>query len=171
MSDSASPHGSGPPLSRGALVRPADDLASVQSPTGELVPVEKLGSGIVAEAGPDGRALVHWTGAGFDAWMEPEEVRVAGRDARLITVNQCDKQGQVKLLRRRIMVAGAFAHSWTVELRPGNLVRALRDDNCSWIFRYNPIFRRLSTDAWSVPPEDDDAEALTAAELGVFAAR
>jgi hypothetical protein len=161
-------------FARNTLVAPARELGGVQSPRGDLVPVEKLGAGIVEEVEEEaegGRVRVHWTDAGFDAWMESQELQVVGSNARILTVNQYDKHGQSKLLRRKVVVSGAFAYSWTVEIRPSNVVRAVRADGSVWTFTYVPLFRRLQTPDWSVPPEDDDAEALTAAELAMFAAK
>ena len=154
-------------FSRGVVVSPADDLMGVQSPDGALVPCERLGPGVVEQIGSDERVLVRWWGVGLDTWMEPHDLRALGPHAHLITVHRCDGRGNSKLLRHKVITTGGFQHNWTVELRPKNVMRVLRADGLAWTFSLNPIFRRVNTVSWSQPPGDDDAEALTAAELAL----
>jgi hypothetical protein len=73
----------------------------------------------------------------------------------------CDARGHRTLLRQRVAL---LQHHWTIEVRPENVVRAERSDGLSWTFTVNPITHGVMA-SWIYPPEDDDAEALTAAEM------
>jgi hypothetical protein len=54
-----------------------------------------------------------------------------------------------------------------VELRPENVLRAVRDDGAAWTFRLNTALHCINS-LWPQPPEDADAEALAATELAVL---
>ncbi len=155
-------------LNKGSVVACAGILHGVQSPEGDLIPCERLGPGIIEGSASDGRMLIRWTTAGFSSLLEPGDIRTLGLDARLVVIHKCDKDGQIKLLRHKVVTGVGFSHNWTVELRPGNVIRVQRWDGHAWTFTKNPIFMRITTPAWSAPPDDDDAEALTAAELSLF---
>src|SRR5436190_5668311 len=150
----------------GMLVKPVSDLGSVQSPDGMLVPCEKLGPGIVEQVSKDGTLGVHWVGARFDAYMDAEDVCSCGDHAHLVAIYRCDNHGNKTMVRSKIVDKAGLEHNWTVELRPRNVVRAVRADGCAWTFRFKPIFRRLEA-SWTLPPEDDDAEAVAVAEIAV----
>ena len=62
MADVAGTTGAQTPA-RGQIVVPAQDLAAVQTPDGELVPVDRLGPGLVERLEDDG-VWVYWLGAG-----------------------------------------------------------------------------------------------------------
>ncbi|MEO6456966.1 MAG: hypothetical protein ABIO92_01635 [Chloroflexia bacterium] len=154
-------------LNKGSVVTCATIIHGVQSPDGDLVPCERLGPGLVEGSASDGRMRVWWTMAGFSSLLDPDDIRTLGSDARLVSVHKYDKVGHSKLLRHKIVSGVGFRHNWTVELRPGNVIRVQRWDGHAWTFTKNPIFMRITTPAWSAPPDDDDAEALTAAELSL----
>ncbi len=156
------------PINRGTVVGCARIIHGVQSPDGDLVPCERLGPGLVEGCVSDGRMRVWWTMAGFSSLLDPGDIQTLGLDARLVVVHKCGKDGQSKLLRHKIVSGVGFRHNWTVELRPGNVIRVQRWDGHAWTFTKNPIFMRITTPAWGAPPDDDDAEALTAAELSLF---
>jgi hypothetical protein len=156
----------GQPLSTGTVVVPAEELVGLQSPSGELLPPERLGPGLVRQICDDG-VLVRWLGAGFDSWVSYQDLRLLGRDAHLVAVYKCDRKGNCKLVRHRVALDIGFEHNWTAELRPPDVVRLVRDDGCVWTFTYNHVFNRIDTQ-WFHPPEDEDAEALTAAELAAL---
>jgi hypothetical protein len=150
----------------GRVVVPADDLVGVQAEDGRLVPLEALGPGLVEQVAPDGRVGVRWLTAEFVAWMDPTDLCASGDDAHLISVYQCDGHGSRILQRRTVVEAAGLAYNWTIERRPRHIVRAVRSDGLAWTFRWSPLWKVLTAD-WSEPPEDADAEALTAAELAV----
>jgi len=153
---------------RGALVACSGLLHGVQSPDGDVVPCDRLGPGLIEESTGDGVLRVWWSAAGFSSVLDSTDCLPLGRDARLVVVHHFDKSGQIKLSRQRILGGVGFRDNWTIELRPPNVVRVIRWDGQAWTFRKNPIFSRLTTTAWVTPPEDDDAEALAAAELALF---
>jgi hypothetical protein len=63
-----------------------------------------------------------------------------------------------------VMTGAGLGHNWTVELWQSNVVRAIRNsDGAAWTFTLNPLFSRIEV-GWPQPPDDDDAEALVAAE-------
>lgn len=152
----------------GAIVAPGDDLLGVQGPDGSLVPCEKLGPGVVEQVLAEGAVYVRWTEAGFDTWMEPGDLRSHGMHAHLIAVYRCDGHGTSKLVRNMVITGSGFESNWTVELRPKQVVRVIRSDGHAWTFVYNWIFRHLTTPCWTFPPDDEDAEAYTAAELSML---
>ncbi len=153
---------------RNAVVAPGDDLMGVQAPDGSLIPCERLGPGLVEEVSPEGKICVRWVAADFEAWLEPQDLRFLGDHAHLIVVNRCDGSGKTRLVRHMVITGSGFDNNWTIELRPKNVVRTIRSDGHAWTFTYNPIFRRLGTTGWTYPPDDDDAEAFTAAELSLL---
>jgi hypothetical protein len=151
---------------RGAVVAAAGDLMGVQTPDGALVPCERLGPGVVEQLDAEGRVNVRWVAAGFDAWLEAQDLRSLGPHAHLITVMRRDKYGRSTLLQHKVAATSGFEHNWTVEFLPGNVVRSLREDSAAWTFSVNPLLRRVNA-WWPQPPDDDDAEALAAAELSL----
>jgi hypothetical protein len=128
-----------------------------------------LGPGIVQELGNDGRVKVRWVGVGSEAWMEPDELRSLGPNAHLVRIYRCDEHGHLALQRSRVVTAAGLKHNWTVELLPQDIVRTIRSDGWAWTFEWNPTWSRMETihTQGFRPPEDDDAEALVVAELGV----
>jgi hypothetical protein len=158
-------------LSKGMVVAPAEDLMGVQSPEGQLVACEELGPGIVEQIDPQGLVRVRWMAAGFDAWMERADLASKGPDSRVVTVRQYGNQGKCKLARHMVSDNSGLRYNWTVEVRPGNVVRVVRSDGAAWTFWRIPFLNRIRCEEWSAPPEDDDAEAIAVAELGVFGRR
>ena len=150
-------------LRRGTLVMPAPDLMGLQAPDGTLVPAERLGLGRVEQTGRDNSVYVRWLSADYATWVERQDIRSLGPAARIITIQQRDKRGHSVLLRRTVNTSAGLKYNWIVESLPNNVVRAVRDDGASWTFAFNKLFNRLDT-YWPVPPEDDDAEAFSAAE-------
>lgn len=153
-------------LSCGIAVGLASDLASIQAPDGSLMPVDKLGPGLVQHSTCAGRVLVHWVGAGFDSWLDSDDVRSLGSDAHLVTVGKYDRHEVCKQVRHKVDANIGLRHNWAVELRSNNIVRVLRCDGAAWTFTRNRIFDGIQT-YWPQPPDDDDAEALTVAELSI----
>ena len=64
-------------LSQGAVVALASEVFGVQSPDGDFLSAEALGPGIVEQLGQDGSVQVHWEGAGFDSWLDAQDLRKA----------------------------------------------------------------------------------------------
>jgi hypothetical protein len=151
-------------LRRGEVVSLGADQMGVQSTDRGLVPPEKLGPGLIEQVTEEGYVLVHWLDADLTAYMQPDELRVGGEGARLLVIRRCDGRGECTLVRYRISSQLGFTHNWTVERRPANVVRVVRDDGHAWTFTRHPIFKNINV-FWPQPPDDDDAEALTAAEL------
>jgi len=158
------------PLTRGTVVTPVDELLGVWSHAGGLVPPETLGPGLVERVAPDGRVRVRWLDAEVDSWLDPDELKPYPAGTHVISVYHCDGHGHYARLRHRLVDGGiGCSHNWTVELRPDHIVRVVRDDGSAWTFRLNahPGLERFAP-IWSQqPPEDDDAEALTVADLAV----
>jgi hypothetical protein len=152
-------------LSSGLVVSLSRDLASVQGPDGRLVAADSLGYGLVQQSNEE-YVLVRWIGAGFESWVEPSDLRSIGPDARLVTVEKYDNRGTRKQVRHKLGYNAGLHHNWTVELRPPNVVRVLRGDGNKWTFTLNKLFRRIDV-GWPQPPDDEDAEALTVAELAI----
>ena len=165
MADVAGTTGAQTPA-RGQIVVPAQDLAAVQTPDGELVPVDRLGPGLVERLEDDG-VWVYWLGAGLHVRVSYEALHLPGTDAHLVSVYRCDSRGRCRLVRHRVAARVGFEHNWAVELRPPGVIRAVRDDGYVWTFRHNPVFNRVDA-GWISPPEDEDAEAFTAAELAIL---
>ena len=69
-------------------------------------------------------------------------------------------------MRQEIIASAGLQYNWTAELLPEHTVRVLRADGSAWTFIENPVFKRIQV-SWPQPPDDDDAEALAAAELSV----
>jgi hypothetical protein len=159
-----------PALERGTLVTPVDALLGVWAPHGGLVPPEGLGPGVIEKIAPDGRVRVHWLEAEVDAWMEAEDLRSLGANTHVISVYRCDGQGHNTRLRHRLVDGGiGCSANWTVELRPDAIIRVVRADGAAWTFRQHthPGLERVVTRWPDQPPEDDDAEAFTVAELAL----
>jgi hypothetical protein len=152
-------------LSRGLVVSLSRELASIQGPDGRLVAADNLGYGLVQQSTGE-YVLVRWIGAGFESWVEPSDLRSIGPDARLVTVEKYDNKGARKQVRHKLGYNAGLRHNWTVELRPANIVRVLRTDGHKWTFTHNRLFRRIDV-WWPQPPDDEDAEALTVAELAI----
>jgi hypothetical protein len=159
------------PLTPGMVVTPVDALLGVWTPVvGGLVRPEALGPGLVEKVAPDGRVRVRWLDAEVDAWMDPEELLASEAGTHVISVYHCDGRGHYTRLRHRLVDGGIGCnHNWSVELRPENIVRVVRDDGAAWTFRLHshPGLERIASIWPEQPPEDDDAEAITVAELGI----
>ena len=157
-------HGANADLRSGIVVSLAPDLAGLQAPDGSMVPTESLGPGIVQQVEQDGRVCVHWVEAGFDSWFDRGDVHSQGRDAHLVSVYRRAKDGPPKLQRHMVITGAGLEHNWTVELWTSNVVRVIRNsDAAAWTFNFNSLFNKIEV-WWPQPPDDDDAEALVAAE-------
>ena len=152
-------------LSSGCVVSLSRDLASIQGPDGRLVAADSLGYGLVQQSTEE-YVLVRWIGAGFESWVEQADVRSIGPDTRLVTVEKYDNRGTRKQVRHKLGYNAGLRHNWTVELRPPNVVRVLRTDGHKWTFTQSRLFRSIDV-WWPQPPDDEDAEALTVAELAI----
>lgn len=150
------------------VVAPIAALLCVQAPDGGLVLCESLGPGLVQQVARDGRVWVRWVGAGFEMWIEPDHLQLPRPYARLISISRVDRRGNTRLLRHKVVEEAGLEHNWSVELHPTNMVRTVRGDGAAWTFRFIPILRHLVTTAWSVPPEDEDAEAFMVAEVALL---
>ncbi len=149
------------PLEPGQLVAPALEVAGLQTVQGFMIASERLGPGIVQESDGTGKVLVRWSKAGVATWAERADLQPIDAGRRLVTIVLCDARGHRTLLRQRVAL---LQHHWTIEVRPENVVRAERSDGLAWTFTLNPVTRAVIA-SWIYPPDDDDAEALTAAEL------
>jgi hypothetical protein len=159
-----------PALAGGTVVTPVDQLLGVWAPHGGLVLPATLGPGVVEKVAADGRVRVHWLEAEVDAWMDPADLRPYAAGTHVISVYHCDGQGHYTRLRHRLVGGGiGCTANWIVELRPDAVVRVVRADGAAWTFRLttHPSTERIITRWPGQPPEDDDAEALTVAELAV----
>jgi hypothetical protein len=153
----------------GELVEANPDLVEVRSLAGETIPKERLGLGIVEEVAEDGWILVRWTEAETSAWMAFEDVRSLGSDACLVTVVKCDSMGNARSTKQKVVTTAGLNHHWTVQILPRGVLRTIRADGLAWTFDWNPIFRQVNTRGTMgfLPPDDDDAEAVTVAEIAV----
>jgi hypothetical protein len=153
----------------GLLVVPAPYLQWVQLADGDQVPLELLGPGVVKDFMADGRVCVRWTDADLDAWMDPRDLRPFGRRTHAITVLRCDEHGNSVLLRTMTVMTHGLEHNWTAEIHPDGVVRTVRADGEAWTFDWNPLLRCMNSRGTlaRVPSEDEEAEALTVAELSV----
>jgi hypothetical protein len=143
-----------------------EDGSSLQRPGGvPIVAADSLGYGLVQQSSEE-YVLVRWIGAGFESWVEQSDLRSIGTNARLITVEKYDNRGTLKQVRHKLGSNAGLSHNWTVELRPPNVVRVLRSDGHKWTFTHNRLFRNIDV-WWPQPPDDEDAEALTVAELAI----
>jgi hypothetical protein len=102
--------------------------------------------------------------------MDPEDLRSAGKDAHLVAVYLCDAFGRARRLERSVDTQAGLTHNWTVQLLPDEIARAIRDDGWSWTFEYDPLHKRMNrlhtVNVYLLPvPSDDEAEALTVAEM------
>lgn len=154
-------------LRSGIVVEPAADLGGLQAPDGAMLAPETLGPGIVESLAHDGKVCVRWVGADLNTCLDPVDIRPLGPNAHLLTVKRRDKDGSVKLLRHKVVTSSGFNHNWTVELLPGSVVRVVRTDGSAWTFKHNRLFRRIDC-WWPQPPDDDDAEALAAADIALL---
>lgn len=148
----------------GTIVSIAPDLTLLQAPDGSMVPIESLGPGVVKRVEQDGRVSVYWLEANFDSCLDPGDVRLMGQDAHVVSVYRHNEQGPAKLRKHMVVADAGLLHNWTVELWSSNIVRAIRNsDGAAWTFSFNWMFNRIEV-WWPQPPDDDDAEALVAAE-------
>lgn len=155
--------GGGKAFRIGEAIELARDLVGVQSPDGSLTPREQLGPGIVEQLDEDGRVQVRWVLAGFSVWLDPYDLRSPADNSHLITIRSCDESGSPTLLRYKV---APIEHNWTVELRPRYVIRTVREDGAAWTFHMNSCFRSIIP-PWPAPPDDDTAEALTAADISI----
>jgi hypothetical protein len=153
-------------LHAGDVVALDSELIGVPTPSGDMTPADKLGPGLVERITPEGNVGVRWVDAGFETWLQIEDLRPLGDGARLVTVKRCDSHGIYSLLRHKVAARLGLKHNWTAELRAQNVVRVLRDDGCAWTFTRSPIFNKINID-WLQLSDDDDAEAFTAAEFAI----
>ena len=151
-------------LAAGQVVALGKDMAGVQVAAGSLVPADKLGPGWVEQTLLDGSVCVRWPIADIEACLPNEDLQPMGPSARLIIVRRYDKRGVCLSKHHKVVSGLGLAHNWVAELRPAHVVRIVRTDGPSWTFTVNPVFRTIRTQ-WELPRDDDDAEALTVAEL------
>jgi hypothetical protein len=155
-------------FNRGEVVALAGEVVGIPAPNGgELLSSDKLGPGLVELVTPEGMVCVHWVSAAVEVCLTHEDLRSLGKNAHLVTVKRYDRRATSSTVRYKIAAGLGFAHNWTVELRQPNIVRALRDDGSAWTFTYNAVFNRVDA-PWEQPRDEDDAEALTAAELTTY---
>lgn len=154
------------PFKRGMVISPAPDLAGVQLDDGGMLSPDVLGPGIVEQFDMEGRVCVHWVKANISTCLDPTDVRPAGPDAHLVTVNKRGKHGEIKVTRHTVVAKIGLQSNWTVDLLPGNVIRVVRADGPAWTFGFNWILKRIDV-WWPQPPDDDDAEALAVAEIAI----
>jgi hypothetical protein len=161
-----------PPARRFApqtLVALSTDPIALPEPGKDLTLTERLGPGIVVDTLLDNRVHVHWVVAAFEAWMDPADLRVLSPTARLITIAHCDSTGRRTHIRYRIAGATGMEHHWTVELLPGDVIRAVRADGAAWTFTWLRLLDRIELvhTIGLLPREDADAEARMAVEVAL----
>lgn len=163
------------------VVQPAQNLAGLQGPHGTLVLREHLGPGVVLETRyvpppfplnnkpPEEEILVHWAAADFDAWMQPNEVERLDPYARLIAEYEWDGHEQRMFKNYKVISRAGLTHSWAVERLPDGVVRTVRTDGSAWTFDWYPLYDRVYPihTLNPNPTTDDDAEALTVAEVAL----
>lgn len=151
------------------LVSLSPTLMGVTSLEGRTVVAERLGPGVVREVRGDGQALVHWAGANVDALVDLEDLHPMGENAHLITVVRIDLHNATISTHHRVVTTAGLEYNWTVELRPKNVVRAIRADNWVWTLEWNPFAEQMTIrHNRDYPPTGPaDAEAVTVAELAV----
>ena len=149
------------PLLPGQVVRPAEDLASIEGPDGILRAAETLGLGIVRAVDDAGRACVAWTGRPVETWQPRADLRPLAPNLRLVRVAHCDSHGHASAPQMRLAVLEAH---WTVEILPTEVIRTRRDDGWGWTFAVNNATGDVIS-PWACPPDDGAAEALAVAEL------
>ena len=153
----------------GSLVQADSSLAEIQTLGGSLVNTDTLGPGVVSEVASTGAVKVHWVRADLDTWVQSQDLLQLGDNARLLTVRIFDRLGRAKTARHQVVNGIGLRYNWTVEMRPGNLLRAIRPDGQAWTFEWYPLFREahpihtMLADFCQL--NDDQAEALTVAEL------
>lgn len=152
------------------VVRSRQDMAGVQDLDGTYVPNEKLGIGIISGIRSDNEILVHWVASNVDTWMRPDEVELFDHDARVIAVYQRDGGAGREFKRCKVVSRAGLNHNWSVELFPYDVVRTIRSDGSAWTFNWYPLYERAYPihTLQDEPPTDDDAEAITVAELAHF---
>jgi hypothetical protein len=152
-----------------ALVALTSDPITLPAPGHDLTLAGRLGPGIVLDTVRDNRVHVRWVAAGFDAWMDPADLRVLSPTARLITICQCDSAGRRTHVRYRVGPRAGLEHHWTVELLPGEVVRAVRADGAAWTFNWLRLLDRieLAHTVGLLPSDDAGAEARTAVEFAL----
>jgi hypothetical protein len=155
----------------GEAVLLSSEVESVQSPEGAQVPAHLLGPGVVEQVSSGGASvLVRWAGWSDPIWVDASDLRSPGPDSHLVEVYSRNRQGKRTLLRRGVVTSAGLRHNWSVEMLPGDIVRAVRDDGGVWTFQWRWILRRMDVlgtvnTLRNPPPGDDDAEALTVAEI------
>jgi hypothetical protein len=153
----------------GALVRPDSALAEIQTLSGQLVNTESLGPGVVREVGLMGEVRVHWVGANLDTWVQWQDLDQIGESARLLTVRVYDRLGRTKSTRHKVVKAAGLRYNWHIEIRPRNILRAIRTDGQVWTFEWYPLFQQANPIHTILMDysqlNDDEAEALTVAEI------
>jgi hypothetical protein len=131
------------------VVRSRQDLAGVQDPDGIYVPNERLGIGIVSNIRSD------------------DAIELLNPDARVIAVYDRDGGAGRVFKRCKLASRAGLNHNWSVELFPDDVVRTIRSDGCVWTFNWYPLYERAFPihTLQDEPRTDDDAEAITVAEL------
>ncbi len=150
----------------GEIVMPAPELLSVQVDDGSVVACDRLGPGVIEQLAADASVWVHWMQADLHSWMETGDIRSAGTGAHLISVYRYDRHEQLRGVRHKVVAAGGFSYNWTAELRTG-VVRVVSAGGEAWTFTILPVFHTVRTTSWDMPPSDEDAEAITVAELAL----
>jgi hypothetical protein len=152
----------------GSVVKIAPEVAGVQAPTGSLVARDRLGPGVVQEVSTEGAVRVHWPSADLDTWVTPEDLEPAEPRARLVEIYRSRRDGRRTLEKCKVVAKAGLDYNWIVDICPGNVIRTVRSDGSAWTFDWYPIRRCAQPRGTNIEyalPEDDDAEALTVAEL------
>jgi hypothetical protein len=152
------------------VVRSRQDLAGVQDLDGTYVPNEKLGIGVVSDIRSDNEILVHWVASDIDTWMRPDEIELLDRDARVMAVYERDGGAGREFKRCKVISRLGLNHNWSVELFPDDILRTIRSDGSAWTFNWHPLYGRAYPihTVQDEPRTDEDAEAITVAELAHF---
>lgn len=151
---------------RGEAVKLTSELEGITTQNGILLSPDKLGPGLVEQVALDGTVCVHWLSADILGCLPPEDLLPLGKGGHIVKIMRYNAQGNSTLVGYKISVGLGFEHNWTVELRPRNVVRVLRDDGWKWTFERNPIYNTIKP-SWPQPRDDGDAEALTAADIAI----
>jgi hypothetical protein len=149
------------------VVQIRKEVAGIQGPNGIFVLRDVLGTGVIRDIGEDGELLVHWVQADFDAWVDSGEVERLDPTARAIAIYEQDGHTKRVFKQCKVISRAGLNHSWAVEFFPHNVVRTVRSDGCAWTFDWYPLYERaypIHTFQENMRT-DDDAEALTVAEL------
>ena len=149
------------------VVRSRQDLAGVQGLDGTYVSNERLGIGIIRDTRPNGEVLVHWVASDVVTWMRPDEIELFDHDARVIAVYERDGGAGRVFKRCKVVSRVGLNHNWSVELFPDDILRTIRSDGSAWTFNWYPLYERAYPihTLQDEPRTDDDAEAITVAEL------